>query len=572
MDNSLKIKPTNRLFYSFVKPIFLLACFLFAPLALVSCKTSQLPISELEKNPLYNDNRVKITILATTDVHGWINPYFPNSKETKYEGGLANLAGLWRAKEGYSPEIHKQKKNNDGFLILDSGDMWTGPAESTLANGVPVVEAFNNMAYDAAALGNHEFDFGLNILKENAKKLLFPLLSSNITRKPNGPLLDFFKQSTIINVNGIKFGVIGISTLDTPTTTLPSEVEGLGFESYEDSIRKEARKLQQKGIDYIVILAHESLEKLEPAISSIKDLPIKIVLGGHNHIKESKILDRNTSNIDDDVLMLTAGRFARYYGKITLLFDKNKNKHNNNKYNIISHNVETVNVASDSAKNDIQPDPIINEIGKKAKEKVQEKLAEKIGFAKTNFEIGTLKNTPLGTLLNTSWLDIYPQAEISLSNLGGLRQPIRAGDITFGDVFGALPFNNNLVLVKITGKDLLETIAEIRNPITAGMSFDFIDETPDSKKRTITKALDSSGNNIIADKIYSVITTDFLYDGGDGTRLKEMDKNPKYLGVNWREPLIQYIKKHKEGISNSIHWDIFVKYHFDFNFDLIACL
>ncbi|MBN1582853.1 MAG: bifunctional metallophosphatase/5'-nucleotidase, partial [Anaerolineae bacterium] len=111
----------------------------------------------------------RLVILYTNDEHGWMEAAGEMGHET---GGAAELLGLWRDKEGYT---------RDGpYLILSGGDMWTGPAISTWFAGEPMAEAMNVMGYGAAAVGNHEFDFGLDGLRARSAQATFPFLSANI--------------------------------------------------------------------------------------------------------------------------------------------------------------------------------------------------------------------------------------------------------------------------------------------------------------------------------------------------------------------------------------------------------
>jgi 2',3'-cyclic-nucleotide 2'-phosphodiesterase (5'-nucleotidase family) len=153
----------------------------------------------------------ELTILYTNDEHGWI--------EGVEEGqGAANLVGLWQVQEGY---------HQDGpFLLLSGGDNWTGPAISTWFEGRGTVEVMNEMGYAASVVGNHDFDFGLQALKDRLAEAKFPYLSANLRYKRDGTtpsdlgVLPF----TIREIGGLRLGVIGLTTTSTPRTTNPANL------------------------------------------------------------------------------------------------------------------------------------------------------------------------------------------------------------------------------------------------------------------------------------------------------------------------------------------------------------
>ena len=144
----------------------------------------------------------RLTVLYTNDEHGWM--------EGASQGqGAANLLGLWREKEGYTP---------DGpFLILSGGDNWTGPAISTWFQGQSMVEVMNAMGYAASAVGNHEFDFGLDVLKTRISEAHFPYVSANLRyQRDNSTPSDLGIQPyVVIDVNSLRVGITGLTTYAT---------------------------------------------------------------------------------------------------------------------------------------------------------------------------------------------------------------------------------------------------------------------------------------------------------------------------------------------------------------------
>ena len=156
-------------------------------LLMSSCDDKDSPSSNPDDNST-TDSLVNITVLYTNDEHGWFEPV------NDLDGG-AGLSGLWKTNEGYD--------GSDNYLILSGGDMWTGAAASTWFKGKSMVEVMNAMEYDAAAIGNHEFDFKIDGLNQRLTDMIFPLLSANIKEKETGEIPDFAQPYIIKEIDGI---------------------------------------------------------------------------------------------------------------------------------------------------------------------------------------------------------------------------------------------------------------------------------------------------------------------------------------------------------------------------------
>ncbi|MFO7843612.1 MAG: hypothetical protein R6V16_07345, partial [Bacteroidales bacterium] len=147
---------------------------LFLGIINFSCDTNS--DSEVDNNNLPNDSLVEFTIFYTNDEHGWL-------EATEESDGAAGLAGMWKTEEKYD--------GSENFLILSGGDNWTGPAVSTWFMGEPMVEVMNSLEYDASAIGNHDFDFTIEILEERLEQMNFPFLAANIIEKSSGEIPSF---------------------------------------------------------------------------------------------------------------------------------------------------------------------------------------------------------------------------------------------------------------------------------------------------------------------------------------------------------------------------------------------
>ncbi|MFQ5750693.1 MAG: hypothetical protein ACE5HI_01740, partial [bacterium] len=199
-----------------------------------------------EKSHLTAPNHVdqisrQIIILYTNDEHGWM-------EATENSGGAAGMMGLWRENEGYVTD--------SSFIILSGGDMWTGPAISTWFQGESMTEVMNAMEYSAAAIGNHEFDFGVNGLQARLQQADFPFLSANIREKTTGNIPAFSTPYVIREVNGVRVGIIGLTTTTTPVSTFPDNVKDFDFIPYEDALREVVPQVRAAGAQLLVVAGH----------------------------------------------------------------------------------------------------------------------------------------------------------------------------------------------------------------------------------------------------------------------------------------------------------------------------
>jgi 2',3'-cyclic-nucleotide 2'-phosphodiesterase/3'-nucleotidase len=234
-----------------------------AGIALAACVPDLDDFSNRQTDTLRN-----LTILYTNDEHGWMEPANQN-------GGTASMLRGWQRQDGYT---------QDGpFLALSGGDMWTGPALSTWFRGESMVDVMNAMGYSAAAIGNHDFDFGVDALQQRAAQANFPLLSANIREKSTGKTPDFARPYVIQEINRIKIGLMGLTTLETPVDTNPSLVVDYEFLPYEDSLREVVQKMKADGAQLMILLGHLCTGEMRSLAPVATELGIQILCTGHCH-------------------------------------------------------------------------------------------------------------------------------------------------------------------------------------------------------------------------------------------------------------------------------------------------
>ena len=152
------------------------------------------------------------------------------------------------------------------------------------------------------------------------------------------------------------------------------------------------------------------------------------------------------------------------------------------------------------------------------------------------------KEDVLGQFIVSSWLRYFPKVDVSITNRGAIRQDLHKGDVRIRDVISILPFENSLIVVTITGKQLKEVLLK-KESIAAGVMYQ-VEQDSDGNKM-INQVLDKLGNPISDEQKVKLVINEFMYRGGDGYPFYEMDTTPELTSINWRTPVIEALQKLK---------------------------
>lgn len=428
-----------------------------------------------------------LVVLYTNDEHGWM-------EATENTGGAAGMVGLWKEKEGYVQD--------SSFLILSGGDMWTGPAISTWFQGESMTEVMNAMGYNAAAIGNHEFDFRVEGLRARLEQSDFPFLSANIREKVTGNIPDFAKPYAIQEVNGVQVGLIGLTTITTSTSAFPDYVADYDFIPYEDALEEIVPQVKAEGAELFIVLGHICHDEMQALAPTAAALGIAVIGGGHCH---ERVFDKV-----EGVALIESGSSLEAYVKVDIEFDTSGDT-------VVSITADVYDNSGGT------PDPAVAAIVAQWRIRADAELSNVIGYVDS-----TIKRwlPAMHNMVTDAWLEAFPLADISATNRGGFRQDIPAGDITLATIVGVLPFENSIVELGLTGAQLINYI-EAAHPVVGGMT-------------TIGGYTRADGTLIAVDSTYIVLVTDYMYSRPD--TLPVYDPEPYNTSVNWREPVIEWIR------------------------------
>ncbi|MCO5182474.1 MAG: bifunctional metallophosphatase/5'-nucleotidase [Anaerolineae bacterium] len=447
-----------------------------------------------------------VTVLYTNDEHGWMAGNQEGSS-------AANLLGLWHANHTCFAD--------DSCLILSGGDMWTGPAISTWFEGESMAEALNAMGYAAAAIGNHEFDFGIAGLEARAAQSNFPFVSANMRYKDTGAVpIDLGVQPyTVVERNGVRIGIIGLTTTTTPQTTAPYNVEPFDFIDYETALREIVPQIQAEDIDLIVVPAHLCERELVQLVPSAVELGVHLLGGGH--------CNELVADSAESFVTLIGGGHLRSYAWADLSIDLNDG----------SVSVITSGTAENSGG---AADPAVQAIIDRWQAATDAELDVTIGYLGETIK---RQSPTMQKLITETWLEMIPTADVALTNLGGMRDDLRAGPITYADFISVSPFNNVLVDVQLSGADLIRTITTADRVAVGGLI----------RKANGDWELTRTGELLVDDEIYSVLVSDFMYAGGDDfTLLAEADPDGYNTAIDWRQPTLDWMIAQNSSAENPL--------------------
>jgi 2',3'-cyclic-nucleotide 2'-phosphodiesterase (5'-nucleotidase family) len=456
---------------------------------LAACARESAPVASPSPSTDPTAGHRRLVILYTNDEHGWM-------EATDESGGAAGLMRLWREKEGYT--------DGGPFLILSGGDMWTGPAISTWFDGESMTEVMNAMGYAAAAIGNHEFDFGLDGLAERAAQSEFPFLAANLHDKASGAPADIALPYTVQQVNGIYVGLIGLSSLDTPLTTKPDNVASLDFVAYERALSEIAPQVRADGAELLVVVGHLCASEMRALVPTAAELGVAVIGGGHCHERVSRLVD--------GVALIAGGQYLQGYAKAELTFDTAADVVVQVEVGVFDNPVETT------------PDPEIAALVAHWRAQTDAALSQVIGYTEKGIQ---RRSNQMFNMVTDAWLQAYPSADVAMTNTGGFRQAIPPGEITLADIVGVLPFDNVLIDVELRGAQLRENL-QCCHPVVGGMT-------------TLPTVQLADGAPLDDNATYHVLVNDFMYGGGDDFRLQSYDPAAYNTAIDWRQPVIDWI-------------------------------
>jgi len=435
-----------------------------------------------------------------------------------FHGNVAEDVNSWGKNLGMSKfvsKVNSMKAENPDSFVVSGGDNYQGTAMSNLTYGEPVSEMFKALDVKVSAIGNHEFDWGTDRIQKWAEDGEFDYLASNIYDTETNQPVTWAKPYAIVEKGGIKIGLIGLAHPDTVTLTNVENVTGLEFrdpivaaQEWIDFLK--AGNAPEGTPDVIIAVTHlDSKADYDTGVLSGSAVDLANGVTGLDAIVSAHSHQKVEGDVNG-VAIIQAYKYARSVGKLSIQLDS-------------EDNVIDVVAFLDNAyntKGDIIPDVDTETVYNTYLENLSPILDEKVGIASDEFthDRDSANVSKLGQWV-CEMMATETNAQIGIQNGGGLRRTLLAGDITMGDMYEIMPFDNTLVTLDMYGKDLKATIDHgIMNPDITDGSFSGLkvvyNPNAEFENRLVDLTL-TDGTPVEDETLYSVVINDFIYTGGD---------------------------------------------------------
>jgi 5'-nucleotidase/UDP-sugar diphosphatase len=494
----------------------------------------------------------ELNILHINDFHSRIESInkFDSTCTAEEEGKNECFGGAARLKVAIDQK--RQELTGKNVLLLNAGDNFQGSLFFTTYKGAAEAEFLNLMKFDAVTIGNHEFDEGEDGLATFLDKVTFPVISSNVLAGYKSKLIDRIKPSLVLDVGGQKVGIVGAVTNDTAEISSPGDNVLIGIDV--DTITTAVQDLKKQGVDKIVALTHVGYPRDLAVIAKIPD--VDVVVGGHSHSllsnTDEKAEGPYPTMVDNPggykVPVVQAGSYSKYLGDLVVTFDDSG----------VVKSAKGDPILIDSK---IKPDEAvlarIKELGKPIEELKTKIIGKTDAPIDGSRESCRARECEMGDLVTDAMLDrVKGQGvTIAITNGGGLRASIDAGDVSMGEAITVLPFQNTLSTFQIKGGDIVAAlengVSQIeegggRFPQVAGLKFAFDRSKPVGSR--ISNVEVKEGEAFVAldpARAYNVVSNNYMRNGGDGYSIfKTKAENAYDYGPGLETVLADYLAAH----------------------------
>ena len=446
----------------------------------------------------------RLRVVHTSDFHGRLLAQTPGWAGGRAVGGSAALAAHFDSAAA---------RFGGPTLVLSAGDDLQGTAVSNLSHGRATVAAHAAAGYDAAAVGNHEFDWGQDTLRARVAESRFPWLAANLVEERTGRAPAWVRPWVMIERRGVRTAVIGIALPTTPEVVAAGRVDGLRFEPAAPAIDRAARRARAAGADFVVVTAHVGAVcdtpgrapeeessgcrgELVEVAEALRER-VDLLLGGHSH---ERVMTRAGG-----VPIVVATSYSGAYSVTDL-------ERRGDSAVVVHRSLRTTYV------DEVSPDTAVARVvaaWEAGVRPISERVVATIGETMRDLENGEF---PLGSLI----ADAHRRAagaQASLVNNGSVRVDVPAGPATYGLLYELQPFQNQLVVLEIDGARLraaLENALDDRGVVQAHVSGLTVEYDPSAPKGSRVRSVSTEDGRVIgdADRL-TLATTDFVAAGGD---------------------------------------------------------
>lgn len=475
------------------------------------------------------EESVVVSLLHTTDIHGHIVP-------TQTYDGVQNVGGFARC----ATQIRRWRRESPHSLLVDLGDVYQGTAAGLLHQGNLMMKLFNRLGYDAWTLGNHDFDWGREALESNLALSASPILTGNLNLdgKPSGQMEGVWKRVvpwTMKEAGGFRIALVGLITPGLPYWLAPETLEGAAVEDPIPALKRSIAEARDAQADAVVVMAHMGWRKSDDFANPLRELlrgapGVDVLLAGHSHQIQP------SWNIGD-VLCSQAAYYGIHCGRLDLTFDPATRK-------LIGRHARTV-LMDES----FEADPAVMETAAPDLKTASEQLARKVAVVKNRID-GKGRGSALVRLFCECFMDSLKSSGSAVDGVfhGTFGTgDLMPGELTVGDCWKLLPYENLLGTAKLSAKELIEVVREDRARYFSDRTlwpFDLEFNSSDEVTR-----FELHGKPVAADAEFTIAFNSYDMQSGSKNlmRLREIVSQPdarrKITSIDTRGALIDGLLK-----------------------------
>jgi 5'-nucleotidase / UDP-sugar diphosphatase len=461
-------------------------------------------------------------------------------------GGAARMQA---AVDGLRDELQAEGEN---VVVLSAGDNFQGSLFFSTFSGKAELDLLNRLGLDAMVLGNHEFDLGIQPLAEFINGADFPVIFGNVDAAGDGALAPLVEDPVVLEIGGERIAILGAVTPDTPEISSPGPTVSFGDPAAY--LRNAVEDVEADGVSKVIVLSHvgtladESLAAAVPGLDAI--------VGGHSHTLYGNDIEGAVHPYPlmapgaggGEVPIVQAGAYSKYLGHLVLEFD--------DAGNVVSATGGPVLLDAS-----VTPDPEVLAEIEEMKAPIDQLMSRVVAEVEADIdgsrETCRAQECTMGNLVADAMLDrVSGQGvTIAIQNGGGLRASIGAGEVTMGDVLTVLPFQNTLSTFNLTGAGIVAAlengVSQVeegagRFPQVSGLEFSWDPSAPPGERIVEVMVRDREAwVPIEPEKVYSVVTNNFMRGGGDGYEVFRDEGREAYdFGPGVDEVLADYLAAH----------------------------
>jgi 5'-nucleotidase/UDP-sugar diphosphatase len=483
---------------------------------------------------------LKLTVLHTNDHHG---RFWPNGDG---EYGLA-------ARKTLIDKVRAEVKAAGGeVLLLDGGDVNTGVPESDLQDAEPDFKGMNLLGYDAAAIGNHEFDKPLIVLEKQRQWSKFPLLAANIYNRTTGQRM--FEPYRMFERGGYRIAVMGLTTDDTSKMVMQSNIVNVEFRKPAEEAARLMPEIRAKA-DMVIAATHMGhYTDGRSGVNAPGDVEmartvkgLDLIVGGHsqNPVCMAAENKRNDAYVpgqpcapdrQNGAWIVQAHEWGKYVGRADFVIDAGKVELV--KYQLLPVNLKQ-RVSGQPPKlygEAIAEDSAVREFLKPYQDNGQARLlvpvGETVGVFDGDRSRVRAQPTNLGVMIARSMMD-RTGADLAIMNAGGVRDSLPSGKITYRDVLKVQPFSNQISLVRLSGAELLKYLEAVAKFTPGSGAFPQTSGVQMLIEGGVLKEAKVRGQPIDPRREYRLALLNFTAGGGDG--YPKLSDHPGHINTGFND-------------------------------------